>query len=149
MAWKGFGLKKKSNLEPILGYSDRSTVKLDFDSEQFRRMKHWADRAMKHFRLGGCLILRSSRDNYHVIFNSTVTWEKNCRVMAWVSLLSKNVGLKKWTLMQMIKGASTLRISFKQRKPSPRIVFRLGKQDKQIDNFIRNRHLIKKIIKKL
>ena len=107
-------------------------------------MKYWADRAMKHFRMGGYVVLKSSRDHYHLFFNKTVSWEKNCRVMAWVAVLSKNVGLRKWVLMQFIKGASTLRISFKGEKASPRIVHHEGRQDQEISTFKRWRRLIKK-----
>ena len=137
-------MTKKSSRKPILGYTDRATVKLDFDGEQFRKVKYWADRAMRHFRLRGYVILKSSRDHYHVVFNKTVSWEKNCRVMAWVAVLSKNVGLRKWVLMQFIKDASTLRISSKADKTSPRIVFSEGKQDREIATFKRWRRLIKK-----
>jgi len=35
------------------------------------------------------------------------------RIVAWVSLLSRNKGLTKWFLMQCIKGASTLRFHLK------------------------------------
>jgi hypothetical protein len=56
--WRGFGLRKKSSRKPVLGYSDRTTVKLDFDGELFRKVKYWAERALKHFRLGGYLILK-------------------------------------------------------------------------------------------
>jgi len=140
----GFGLKKKSSHKLIFGYSDRTTVKLDFDGELFRRVKAWADRTMKRFRLGGYIILKSSRDHYHVLFNKTVSWEENGRVMAWVAVLSKNAGLRKWTLMQLIKGASTLRISSKGEKPSPRIGRREGMQDQEISAFLCWRRRIKK-----
>ncbi|MEX2739273.1 MAG: hypothetical protein Q6356_009430, partial [Candidatus Wukongarchaeota archaeon] len=55
----------------------------------------------------------------------------------------------KWLLMQCIKQSSTLRISSKGEKPSPRIVFRSGKQDQQISNYLKMCTLTKKIIKKL
>jgi hypothetical protein len=137
-------LRKKSSRKPILGYTDRATVKLDFDGEQFRKVKYWAERALKHFRLRGYVILKSSRDHYHAIFNKTVSWEENGKIMAWVALLSRNGGLRKWKLMQDIKGASTLRISSKGDKTSPRIVFREGRQDQEIATFKRWRRLIKK-----
>ena len=94
------------------------------------------------------LILKSSKDCYHVVCNRAVSWAKNLKIVAWVALLSQNRGLIKWLLMQCIKQSSTLRISPKREKPSPRIVFRQGKQDQQIENFLRMRTLTKKIIKK-
>jgi hypothetical protein len=99
---------------------------------------------MKHFRLRGDVILRSSRDHYHIVFNKTVTWEQNVNIMAWASLISKNAGLKRWFLMQCIKGASTLRGSSKGDKSPPRIVFREGNQDREIASFERWRKRIKK-----
>jgi len=140
-------LRKKSSRKPIFGYSDRTTVKLDFDGELFRKVKYWAEKAMKHFRLGGYIILKSSRDHYHVLFNKTVIWEENTKIMAWVAVLSGNAGLKKWVLMQLIKGASTLRVSSKGNKASPRIVRCEGRQDQEISAFLRWRRLIKKAYK--
>jgi hypothetical protein len=150
MAREVIGLTEKLNPEPpILGYTDQTTVKLDLDKMPFKTVKYWALRAMKWFRLRGFIILRSSENNYHVVFDRLVTWKKNTHIMAWVCLESKNEGLIKWFLMQCIKGSSTLRLSPKREKASPRIVFRFGKQDQQIKNYVGNRRLIKRIIKKL
>jgi hypothetical protein len=79
-----------------------------------------------------------------VLFNRTVSWEDNTKIMAWVAVLPGNAGLRKWVLMQLIKGASTLRVSSKGEKGSPRIVFREGRQDQEISAFLRWRRLIKK-----
>ena len=138
-----------SHHNSILGYTDTETVKLDFDETDFKNVKHWAERTMNWFKLNGYIILKSSKNCYHVIFNQTVTWTQNMRTVAWVALHSKNKGLLKWLLMQCIKQSSTVRISPKREKPSPRIVYRHGKQDQQIKDFIEYRQIIKKIIKKL
>ena len=142
-------MRKMSNHKSILGYTDTETVKLDFDVTSFKTVNYWAERATNWFRLGGYIILKSSKDCYHVVFNRAVSWAQNLKIVAWVGLQSQNRGLIKWLLMQCIKQSSTLRISSKREKPSPRIVFRHGKQDKQINNFLKMRTLIKKIIKKL
>jgi len=149
MALKANGLTKKSNqAKPILGYSDAETVKLDVDDVSFKSAKYWANRAMKWFRLRGFIIIKSSDDCYHVVFNREVSWSENMRIVAWVALLSGLEKLKKWFLMQCIKQSSTLRISPKKDKPSPRIVYRYGKQDEQIRIFLSYREKIK-IIQKL
>ena len=137
------------NHNSVIGFSDTETVKLDFDNVPFKTAKYWTERAMKWFRLGGFMILKSSEKCYHVLFNRPVSWSENMRIVAWVALQSRNQGLVRWLLMQCIKQSSTLRISPKREKPSPRIVFRFGKQDKQINDFDKNRHLIKQIIKRL
>ena len=134
---------------PLLGYSDTETVKLDFDEMPFKDVKYWALRTMKWFKLGGFLNLKSSKNCYHVVFNRKVSWRKNVHIVAWVCLESQNQGLDKWFVMQCIKESSTLRVSPKNDKPSPRIVYHEGKQDGQIKVFLANRRCIKDIIRKM
>jgi hypothetical protein len=133
----------KSN--PVLGFSDSETVKLDLDKVTFAFAKKWALRAMKHFRLRGFLILRSSRNCYHVLFDRRVSWRRNIAITAWVVLLSHNKGLLEWFVTQCIKGCSTLRVSSKKEKPPPIIVFRFGKQNENIQDFLKYREIMKKI----
>jgi len=104
---------------------------------------------MKWFKLEGFIILKSSENNYHVVFNRTVTWTENMHIVVWVSLESHNLMTKKWFIMQCIKEGSTLRVSPKRDKPSPRILYRYGKQDKEIRNFLARRRQIKRFITKL
>jgi len=149
------GLKKKSNLNEqwnshcILGYTDQETVMVDFDNTPLKTVKKWASRAMKWFKLEGYIILRSSLNNYHAIFNRRVSWKENMKIVGWVALLSNNPMLQKWFLMQCIKEGSTLRVSSKREKPSPRIVFRYGRENCQIEGFLKYRELTKNIIRKL
>jgi hypothetical protein len=137
------------NRNSIIGFSDTETVKLDFDNTPFKNVKYWAERAMNWHKLGGFIILKSSENCYHVLFNRSVSWSENTRIVAWVALQARNQGLTGWFIMECIKESSTLRISPKRNKPPPRIVFRLGKQDQQLKIFVRNRHLIKEFIKKM
>jgi len=130
----------------MLGYTDTETVMLDFDNTTFKNVRYWAFRTKRWFKLEGFIILESSENHYHVVFNRKVSWSKNMRVVAWVSLLSHNPMLEKWFVMQCIKEGSTLRVSPKMDKPSPKIVFRNGKRDKQIREFLNFRKLVKKII---
>jgi hypothetical protein len=132
-----------------VGFSDTETVKLDFDHTPFDTVKYWAKRVMNRFNLEGFIILKSSEESYHVAFNRLVSWSENMKSVAWVSLLSHNAMLEKWFLMQCIKGSSTLRVSPKREKPSPRIVHRSGKQDQQIKEYLSHRRLIKSILKKM
>ncbi len=142
-------MTEKSNLNPILGYSDTETVKLDFDNTSFQAVKYWAMRTMKWFKLKGFMILKSSEKHYHVVFDRVVSWSENMRIVAWIALQSHNRGLAKWFQMQCIKGCSTLRVSVKQEKPSPRVVYRFGRQDENAKEFMIMRKIIRKIEKKL
>jgi hypothetical protein len=151
MALEGTGLTRlKLSLSlPVLGYSDKSTVKLDFDDTPFKKVKYWALRAMRWFRLKGFVILKSSENHYHVVFDRSVTWKRNMHIVAWVALESGNEKLRSYLVMQCIKESSTLRISSKSEKICPRIVFRYGKQNQEIDAFLRWRSLINDIYRKM
>lgn len=129
----------------ILAFTDRYTVKLDLDETSFQTVLHYAKRVNRWFRLEGYLILRSSKGNYHVVFNKPVTWEKNVRVMAWACFISGfNPSLSRWFIMQCIKRSSTLRFGKKRGKPRPRIVHRHGRDDKRITVYLRSRVLARK-----
>ena len=144
------GLTKKSNhFKFIMGYTDEETVMLDFDNTTFKTVRYWAAKAMKWFKLEGYMILKSSLNNYHVVFNRTVSWKENMHIVAWVCLRSKHKKLTGWFIMQCIKEGSTLRVSPKRDKASPRIVFRYGRENGQIDSFLKHRKEVKNIIRKL
>ena len=86
----GIGSGVKWNHNSILGFTDDETVMLDFDDTPFKQVKYWAQVAMKHYGLGGFLILKSSENHYHVVFNRRVDWAENMSIVAWVSLQSNN-----------------------------------------------------------
>lgn len=65
--------------------------------------------------------------------------------MAWAALFTHKLSQLKYFQMQCIKRASTLRVSRKGDKSSPRIIYRYGGQDKEIQNFLSLRKMIKKI----
>lgn len=138
---------RKLKAKPNLGYTDTETVKLDFDDAPFRIVKYWALRAMKWFKLKGFIILKSSKSHYHVVFDRSVNWEMNMHIVAWVALESRNLKLQRYLTMQCIKESSTLRVSPKKQKPTPRIVFRYATRDKQngeISKFLRVRRLVRR-----
>jgi hypothetical protein len=148
MGMKGNGLTAISNLaKPILGYTDQETVKLDFDDLAFHDVKGWAMKTLHKFRLRGFLLLKSSPQSYHVVFDRAVSWLENLRIMAWIAIVSRHEQLQKYTLMQCIKQSSTLRVSAKSGKPAPRIVYRYGEQDAQIRHFTQYRLMITRMLK--
>lgn len=139
----------KWNHEAIIAWTNTEAVKLDFDNSTFKTVRYWARRTMNWFKLEGFMILKSSEQHYHVVFNRIVTWSKNMCIVAWVAELSENEALQKWHRMQCIKEDSTLRVSPKGEKPSPRIVYREGSEDNQIACFLRYRRKIKKLMKQM
>ena len=87
-------MTNKSNPNFILSILDKSTVKLNFDDTPFKTVKNWAERACHWFNLGGFIILRSSKNHYHVVFDRSVTWIENLHIMCWVASESKILTLK-------------------------------------------------------
>lgn len=142
-------MRRMWNHNSILGITDTETVKLDFDNTPFKVVKYWASRTMKWFKLEGFLILKSSVNHYHVVFDRRVSWSENIKIMAWTSLVSHNKGLTKWFTMQCIKQGSTLRVSPKKDKPCPRVVFRSGSQNLQNTEFLAYRTVVKGIMGKM
>lgn len=97
----------------------------------------------------GFIVFRSSKDCYHVVFNRKASsWEENTIVMSSLAIISKNIDVMRYALMQVRKGSSTLRIGRKGEKGSPRVVYREGKQNGQIRKFLLNRRFIKESMKK-
>ena len=141
--------ERLSRGRPVVGYTDTQTVKLDLDNVPFKTAKHWAQRVMKRFNLGGFIILKSSERHYHVVFDRTVSWAENMSIVASACLESESEPLLKWFLLQCRKKSSTLRVSPKGRKPSPRIVCRHGKQNNRILNYLRYRRRIKDLLRKM
>ena len=76
--------------------------------------------------------------------------KRSCVARArWVAVESQLSKLRDYVFMQAIKESSTVRVGKKLRKPSPRIVYRYGKQDKQIKEFLEMRKTINHISKNL
>ena len=121
------GLSGGSCPKYILGYTSDETVMLDLDNMSFKEVKRFAQRALEFWDLGGFVVLKSSKESYHVVFDRPVSWRENLQVIAWCVLDSRSEELKRWLVMQCRKGSSTLRVGPKGEKYSPRIVFREGR----------------------
>jgi len=103
-----------SKADPILGFTDRMTVKLDLDNMSFKSARYWANLVLKKYKLRGYIILKSSKKCYHVVFDRYVRWDENLSVVGWVAILSKSLKLKDYLGMQCIKMSSTLKGSSKR-----------------------------------
>ena len=130
----------------LVGFTDTETLKLDLDETSFKDVKDLAKKTERKFNLRGFLILRSSKDNYHVIFNREVSWSENVSIMSHVVLATKKTKLLKWFLLQCRREASTLRVGSKGDKRPPRIVFRSGDEASRIMVFLDSRRQIKRFL---
>ena len=95
--------------------------------------------------LEGFIIFQSSFTSFHVVFNLPVSWDVNIEIMCWMAIETQLEKLRDYVLMQGRKGASTLRVSSKGEKPPPKIIYRWGKQDKEIKEFLEKRKEIRSI----
>ncbi len=73
-------MKSESIPNFVLGISDKSTVKLDFDAVPLMLVKYWTRRTCNWFKLESFIIFES-RIFYHIFFNKPVFWEMNVRIM--------------------------------------------------------------------
>jgi hypothetical protein len=118
------------------------------------------------YTLGGFIVLRSSmkeyvaKDNkkviyrylkgsYLVVFDKPIKWETTVKIMNWVALESENPKLQSYVRMRCIKQTSTVRISPKENKPIPKIVFRYGSQDRQIKKFLETKRFVLDSLRKI
>ena len=138
-----------SKADPILGVSDRNTVMLDLDEMSFKLVLYWAMFALEKFKLNGFIILKSSENCYHVVFDRYLPREETLSVMAWVAIISKSIPTLRYLAMQCIKMSNTLRVAPKRDKSSPIPVCRYGSQNHAIKDFLEYRQLIKKIYRSL
>lgn len=141
---------KSKVAKPILGYSDKSTVKLDYDNVSYGKVKKQAQRIKEWFKLEGFIILKSSKNSYHVVFDKPVVWSTNMEVMCWACFINRfHLNLVRYLVMQGIKQDSTLRIGNKRRKRIPQVVYAEGRQDNRIRNFLEYRRQILEFMRNL
>jgi hypothetical protein len=91
----------------------------------------------------GFLFAESSKRHYHLVFNRRTAKSKVISMIATICLRTRDEELTRWFLNQFTRGNFTLRISSKGKKPSPKIVFRYGKQDKETKRYLQHRRFIR------
>lgn len=84
-----------------------------------------------------------------MVFDRYVSWETNMDIVGWVAVCSKSVPVLRFLAMQCIKKASTLRISGKLGRYSPRVFYRYGEQGHAVADFLKERERIKRIYRLL
>lgn len=114
---------------------------LDLDEVNFSSARDWALFALEKSKLRGFIILKSSKNCYHVLFDRYVPGEENqsMRARLWAAILLKSVSLLRYLVIQCIKRSSTLRVSPKNENHSPGIVTRngsYGSQEHAIKDFL-------------
>ena len=77
------GLNKKLNTPPNFteGFTTTHGLLLDLDDTTLTETRKIAKTYLKRFKLEGYQIMRSSQNNYHIIFNRYLTWKTTCSLL--------------------------------------------------------------------
>jgi hypothetical protein len=138
----GLKNKKKIPRNYVYGFTTTKGLLLDLDNTTQKETSAIAQFYCKRFQLEGYLILKSSENNYHVVFNRYLIWKKTLEYLfkiVWRYHYHEH-GIKPsltyWAILQACKGSETLRISTKNHKKTPKIVKKSGKTNKLCRDYI-------------
>lgn len=130
-------MKQKANLEHewvkegyVIGFMTNKGLIMDLDNMTYRKVRYLAKTLCKQHKLEGYVIVLSSPRNYHVIFNRYLQWKTTTKILfsLWEVI--------RWAVFQMREGYLTLRVSRKNGQNKPKIVFKTGKTDKLIAEYM-------------
>lgn len=128
----------------IVGYTSDRTAMLDLDGITRDAATELADNLRKRFKLGGYLLIKSSCDGWHVVFDRQVSWKNALRVIFAAPPCRRRWGRHlSWAELQAVKGFATLRIGKKGHKVSPRIFKTAGSSHGQIAEYLSCRKKLK------
>jgi hypothetical protein len=113
-----------------IGFNTDRGLMLDLDNMKYKKALRIAETLTKEHKLEGFLLIRSSRKNYHVVFNRYLTWRTITKI------LFSRYECVRWAVFQMKEGQLTLRISKKNGKDKPKIMRQVGKTDKLIKEYL-------------
>lgn len=134
--------KEEKPIRYVYGFTTSHGLLLDLDNTTLGETRKIAKKYMERFKLEGYLILRSSQNNYHVVFNKYMSWKKVLACLfkiVWYYHYHKH-GIKPsltfWAILQACKETETLRVSRKERKSIPKVIQTKGKTDKLINDYL-------------
>ena len=113
-----------------IGFNTHRGLMLDLDNMKYKKALRIAESLLKRHKLEGFLLIRSSSKNYHVVFNRYLSWRTITKIL--FSLYE----CVRWAVFQMKEGQLTLRISKKNGREKPKILFKVGKTDKVIKDYL-------------
>lgn len=113
----------------VIGFMTNRGLIVDLDNMKFKKARWLARTLCKQYKLEGYLLIRSSEKNYHVVFNRYLQWKTITKI------LFRQYEALRWAVFQMQSGYLTLRISKKNGENKPKILLKVGKQDKLIKEY--------------
>jgi hypothetical protein len=122
----------------VVGFTSDRIVMLDLDGCGDARAVTICQYILRRWNLGGYLLLKSSPDNKHAVFDKPTNWRRVMQIV--FSLVFKyrpnQFRLRGWAIMQAIKGSCTLRIGPKGKKKPPAVIARVGTQHRAIKEYL-------------
>lgn len=128
----------------ITGFTTEEGIILDLDNTTLEEAKKIAFCYLKEFKLQGFIIMKSSKNNYHVIFDKVLKWKSVVSILSaimydfYFEKHDEKPHLTKWIIQQFIKCSETVRLNEKGKKPIPKFIYEYGKQQGLINSYIEN-----------
>ena len=114
-----------------IGFTTTEGVCLDLDYITQEKADKRAVHLLERYKLEGYLLIESSPDHYHVVFNRYTDWRETTQI---VFSTFKAI---EWGIWQARKGELTLRLSEKNGKNIPQLIKCVGKTDKLIKDYLK------------
>jgi len=113
-----------------IGFNTDRGLMLDLDNMKYKKALWIAETLTKEHKLEGFLLIRSSKKNYHVVFNRYLRWKTITKI------LFSMYECVRYAVFQMKEGQLTLRISKKNGRDKPKIVRQVGNTDELITDYL-------------
>lgn len=100
-----------SNL--VVGYTCQDHLLLDLDNIDYWRVERIAKMIQREWpKVGACAVVRSSRDHYHLVYDSRLSWDEIVHIIQTLAALS--IVQKEYAYVRTFRRDLTLRVSEKR-----------------------------------
>ena len=107
-----------------------SCVMIDLDDISYEKVLKIAERLLEKHNLGGYVVIISSPQHYHLIFNSPANW----KLIIQILFRFRKMSIEAWAKNQAQKGYCALRVNSKNGY-KPKIILEKGQTDKAISEY--------------
>ena len=114
-----------------IGFTTDKGLIIDLDQIKLEKVTRIAKKLNTQYNLNGYLIMESSPEHYHLIFNEYLNWKDITKILF---NFNKNSVIG-WAINQMRRGDLTLRIST-NRGSKPKIITQEGASDRLINDYL-------------
>ena len=120
------------------GFATDKGLVIDLDTIPFEKIQKIAEHHLKNDSLEGYIIMESSPQHYHIVFNAYLPW----KTIAMILYSFRHPSIRQWADHQMRRGYLTLRVTPKNGY-TPQLRVLKGKCNKLINKYINTLNLFK------